>query len=232
VRHATVCLYCGATLPADPSPLAAPAPEDPLAPLVRACFTLLCRCRSRGELGPALPWLDDALAQRFADEIDTCKRSGLVHVIDRVSVGGVQIGEEQAGGRSVRIDAVYAEYWQDERSRMILRGLRSAKPHRITWHLVRDVEAQGGAGDRCRGCGADLGLGVDVKCPYCGLVPSQNRLGYRLRDMRHDDPSAVFVEWKRRLASDPSLGRSVLGDSPTEGALGEFLTALAEALVD
>jgi hypothetical protein len=227
VRRAPRCLYCGAALP-EPA-LAAPVAEDPLVAKLRAAYVLLARCRSDGDLAPAAPWLDPALAQTLQQEVDGDRRSGVRHVIDKVTLGAVGLSEPgDAGTRNARIDALYAEYWQDIGSHMILRGLRGAKPHRELWRLepVAAGSTAPDTGDRCPGCGADVSAKVDPRCPYCGLVPTWNRLGYRLCAIERADPAHVAAEWKQSLAGE--LGAH--GALPEDDPMTHFLTALRDLL--
>lgn len=216
VRHVPRCVYCGAALPAQP--MAPQAPADPMLDRVRSCFALLARCRTAGDLGPAMPWLGQAIAEQLQDEIDSNRRSEVRHVIEHVTVGDVTMALDVG---AMRIDAVYAEYWQDVRSHMIVRGLRGAKPHRETWRLAPGRGGDEAVRDRCSGCGADLGARIDVKCPYCGLVPSINRLGFMVTGIEREDPAAIYEEWKHKLASFEN-----------RSGLDDFLEALRTVLRD
>src|SRR5262245_19033615 len=110
VRHVEVCIYCGAALPAPPEGTGGSSVEEPLSSAVRAAFVLLARCRTAGDLAPALPFLGAALAEELAQEIAQDRRSAVRHVIDRLTVGAVVLAGSAGGARTARIDAVYAEY--------------------------------------------------------------------------------------------------------------------------
>ena len=216
VRHVPRCVYCAAELPATPI---APAPKpDPVLERIRSCFALLARCRTAADLGAALPWLAPVVAEQLQDEIDRNRRSEVNHVIDQVTVGGVTMAPDVG---AARIDAVYAEYWQDIRSHMVVRGYRRAKPHRETWRLAAGRLADAETRDRCSGCGADLGARIDVKCPYCGLVPHVNRLGFVVTAIEREDPAVIYEEWKGKI-----------GDYEERSGLEEFLEALRGVLRD
>ncbi|HJZ87916.1 MAG TPA: hypothetical protein VKN99_22230 [Polyangia bacterium] len=229
VKRAPACIYCGAPLPAQPADAAPQAPADPLLARVRSAFLLLARCRTEGDLQPALPWLGPDLREELQQEIEHDRRSGVRHVIDRVTVGAIALGGSADEARTARIDALYAEYWQDVRSHMILRGLRGAKPRRETWHL--EPAPQNGSGvasadaDQCPGCGAPLGATLDGKCSYCGLVPSANRLGLMLVRVTREDPEAVAAEWRTSVDAQLRLHRD---DDPVLA----FLTAVKNFLSD
>ena len=217
MRHVPRCVYCGGELP--PEPIAAPqAPADPVVERIRSCFALLARCRTAGDLGPTLPWLAPAMAEQLQDEIDVDRRSEVKHVIDHVAVGGVTMALDVG---AARIDAVYAEYWQDVRSHMVVRGYRRAKPHRETWRLAPGRLTDADTRDRCSGCGADLGARIDIKCPYCGLVPRANRLGFVVTAIDREDPGQVYEEWKSKI-----------GTYEQRSGLEDFLEALRGVLRD
>jgi len=205
VRHARACIYCGAALPEAPPEPAAATREEPLASAVRAAFVLVARCRTEGDLAPALPFLGESVAEELAQEIAQDRRSAVHHVIDRVTVGAVVLHDAPPVQRTARIDAVYAEYWQDLGSRMILRGLRGAKPHREIWQLAPLAAGPGAAaavsGDRCSGCGAPLGAALDGRCSYCGLCAQTNRLGALVVGIQREDPGRIYEEWKQKLGA-------------------------------
>jgi hypothetical protein len=99
---------------------------------------------------------------------------------------------------------------------MIVRGLRGAKPHRETWRLAPAPATDPPLRDRCAGCGADLGARIDLKCPFCGLVPPINRLGFIVISMDREDPAAIYEEWKARLGEHGTklTDRHVTMDDP------------------
>src|SRR5262249_40966903 len=119
--------------------------------------------------------------------------------------------------------SAFAEYWQDLRSHMVLRGLRTPKPHRETWQIAPpDSSVHPVTGTKCDECGAAFAPD-QMRCQYCRTPRAIDPLGHKLLSIVREDPAILHEEWKAKLAQS-GLSKSTL----LEDVSDDFFDVLKE----
>lgn len=134
-------------------------------------------------------FLSEELYARFEEKVKELQNKNLIQVYGELNVSDTNITKIVEDDKEFKIEVSlltkYLDYQIDKNTKKMVSGncdVRVEKYVKLVFTKIKNAKSLGVA-RACQGCGANLDINFDGRCPYCGTIFKLQEYDWILKDI-------------------------------------------------